>query len=153
METDAEAGRARRDKDSLDHVNDLDLTQRPFRVTCDSGDSTCRDRVLATGAQARWLDLRPREVQGLRRVRLRHLRRLFYKNKEVLVIRRAATPRSGALFLTNFASKVTVVHRRNEIPREKILQERLFSTRRSRVIWDSALEDVRATRIRSGSAR
>jgi len=127
-----------------DHVNDLDLTQRPFRVTCDSGDVYIAETVvLATGAQARWLDLpSEQKFKGYGVSACATCDGFFYKNKEVLVIGGGNTAVEEALFLTNFASKVTIVHRRNEFRAEKILQDRLFKHPKIEVIWDSALEDV-----------
>ena len=127
-----------------DHVNDLDLTQRPFRVSCDSGDIYVADTVvLATGAQARWLDLPSEQrFKGYGVSACATCDGFFYKNKEVIVIGGGNTAVEEALFLTNFASKVTVVHRRDAFRAEKILQDRLFKNPKISVIWDSALHDV-----------
>jgi thioredoxin reductase (NADPH) len=127
-----------------DHVNDLDLTRRPFPLTCDSGQIYLADAVvLATGAQARWLDLpSEQKFKGYGVSACATCDGFFYKNKEVIVIGGGNTAVEEALFLTNFASKVTVVHRRDAFRAEKILQERLFKHPKIRVIWDSALHDV-----------
>jgi thioredoxin reductase (NADPH) len=127
-----------------DHVTNLDLSQRPFRLTCDSGDIYVADTVvLATGAQARWLDLpSEQKFKGYGVSACATCDGFFYKNKEVLVIGGGNTAVEEALFLTNFASKVTVVHRRNEFRAEKILQDRLFKNPKISVIWDTVLEDV-----------
>ena len=127
-----------------DHVNDLDLTQRPFRLTCDSGEIYLADAVvLATGAQARWLDLpSEQKFKGYGVSACATCDGFFYKNKEVIVIGGGNTAVEEALFLTNFASKVTVVHRRDAFRAEKILQDRLFKHPKISVIWDSALHDV-----------
>jgi thioredoxin reductase (NADPH) len=127
-----------------DHVNDLDLSQRPFRLTCDSGDVYVADTVvLATGAQARWLDLpSEQKFKGYGVSACATCDGFFYKNKEVLVIGGGNTAVEEALFLTNFASKVTVVHRRDHFRAEKILQDRLFKHPKISVIWDSVLHDV-----------
>jgi thioredoxin reductase (NADPH) len=127
-----------------DHVNDLDLSQRPFRLTCDSGDVYVADTVvLATGAQARWLDLpSEQKFKGYGVSACATCDGFFYKSKEVLVIGGGNTAVEEALFLTNFASKVTVIHRRDAFRAEKILQDRLFKNPKISVIWDSALEDV-----------
>src|SRR5215203_4271601 len=127
-----------------DHINDLDLTQRPFRLTCDSGETIIADAVvLATGAQARWLDLpSEQKFQGFGVSACATCDGFFYKNKEVLVIGGGNTAVEEALFLTNFASKVTVVHRRDHFRAEKILQDRLFKHPKISVIWDSVLDDV-----------
>jgi thioredoxin reductase (NADPH) len=127
-----------------DHINDLDLTGRPFRLTCDSGDIfSAAAVVLATGAQARWLDLpSEQKFKGYGVSACATCDGFFYKNKEVLVIGGGNTAVEEALFLTNFASKVTVVHRRDSFRAEKILQDRLFKHPKIDVIWDSALHDV-----------
>ena len=127
-----------------DHVNDLDLTGRPFRLTCDSGDVYSAETVvLATGAQARWLDLpSEQKFKGYGVSACATCDGFFYKNKEVLVFGGGNTAVEEALFLTNFASKVTVVHRRDAFRAEKILQDRLFKNPKISVIWDSVLEDV-----------
>jgi thioredoxin reductase (NADPH) len=127
-----------------DHVNDLDLSRRPFRLTCDSGDVYMAETVvLATGAQARWLDLpSEQKFKGYGVSACATCDGFFYKNKEVLVIGGGNTAVEEALFLTNFASKVTVVHRRDSFRAEKILQDRLFKHPKIEVIWDSVLEDI-----------
>jgi thioredoxin reductase (NADPH) len=127
-----------------DHVNDLDLSQRPFRLTCDTGDVYIADAVvLATGAQARWLDLPcEQKFKGYGVSACATCDGFFYKNKEVLVIGGGNSAVEEALFLTNFASKVTVVHRRDSFRAEKILQDRLLKHPKIIVIWDSVLEDV-----------
>src|SRR6476620_10784528 len=127
-----------------DHVNDLDLSQRPFKLTCDSGDIYMADAVvLATGAQARWLDLpSEQKFKGYGVSACATCDGFFYKNKEVLVFGGGNTAVEEALFLTNFASKVTVVHRRDAFRAEKILQDRLFKNPKITVIWDSVLHDV-----------
>jgi thioredoxin reductase (NADPH) len=127
-----------------DHVNDLDLSQRPFRLTCDSGDVYIADTVvLATGAQARWLDLpSEQKFKGYGVSACATCDGFFYKNKQVLVIGGGNTAVEEALFLTNFASKVTIVHRRDAFRAEKILQDRLFRHPKISVIWDSVLDDV-----------
>jgi thioredoxin reductase (NADPH) len=127
-----------------DHVNDLDLTQRPFKLTTDSGDIYIAEAVvLATGAQARWLNLpSEQKFKGYGVSACATCDGFFYKNKEVLVIGGGNTAVEEALFLTNFASKVTVVHRRDAFRAEKILQDRLFKHPKINVIWDSELFDV-----------
>jgi thioredoxin reductase (NADPH) len=127
-----------------DHVNDLDLSARPFRLTCDSGDVYVADSVvLATGAQARWLDLpAEQKFKGYGVSACASCDGFFYKNKNVFVIGGGNTAVEEALFLTNFASKVTVVHRRDHFRAEKILQDRLFKHPKIEVVWDSVLDDV-----------
>ncbi len=127
-----------------DHVNKLDLQQRPFRLECDSGDIYFADTViLATGAQARWLDLPcEQKFRGYGVSACATCDGFFYRNKQVLVIGGGNTAVEEALFLTNFASKVTLVHRRDTLRAEKILQERLFKHPKIDVIWDTALHDI-----------
>src|SRR5215203_4642618 len=128
-----------------DHVNDLDLSQRPFRLTCDSGEIYLADAVvLATGAQARWLDLPSEEkFKGFGVSACATCDGFFYRGKEVFVIGGGNTAVEEALFLTKFASKVTVVHRRDHFRAERILQDRLFKNPKISVIWDSAIDEIR----------
>ena len=127
-----------------DHVNDLDVTARPFRLTCDSGDVYLADAViLATGASARWLGLPTEEkFRGYGVSACATCDGFFYRNKNVVVIGGGNTAVEEALFLTNFAAKVTVVHRRDSFRAEKILQDRLFRHPKIEVIWDSTLDEV-----------
>src|SRR6187551_574207 len=127
-----------------DQVVKLDLAQRPFRLECDSGDVYLADAVvLATGAQARWLDLpSEQKFKGYGVSACATCDGFFYRGKQVFVIGGGNTAVEEALFLTNFASKVTVVHRRDVFRAEKILQDRLFKHPKIEVVWDSALEDV-----------
>ena len=127
-----------------DHVNKVELAQRPFRLTCDSGDIYLADAlIIATGAQARWLDLpSEQKFKGYGVSACATCDGFFYRNKEVIVVGGGNTAVEEALFLTNFASKVTVVHRRDAFRAEKILQERLFKHPKIEVIWDSVLDDV-----------
>ena len=127
-----------------DHVIKLDLQQRPFRIECDSGDLYLADTVvLATGAQARWLDLpSEQKFKGFGVSACATCDGFFYRGKDVFVIGGGNTAVEEALFLTKFAAKVTVVHRRDHFRAEKILQERLFKNPKIEVIWDSVLHDV-----------
>jgi thioredoxin reductase (NADPH) len=128
----------------FDTVNKADLSQRPFRLECDSGDVYLADcLIIATGAQARWLDLpTEQKFKGYGVSACATCDGFFYRNKEVVVIGGGNTAVEEALFLTNFASKVTVVHRRDSFRAEKILQERLFKHPKIEVIWDNVLDDV-----------
>ncbi|GMO93811.1 thioredoxin-disulfide reductase [Bradyrhizobium sp. TM239] len=130
-----------------DLVIKLDSSQRPFRLTCDSGDVYLADAViLATGAQARWLGL-PSEVkfQGGGVSACATCDGFFYRNKEVVVVGGGNTAVEEALYLTNHASQVTIVHRRDHFRAERILQERLFKHPKIRVIWDSAVDEICGT--------
>ncbi len=128
----------------FDHVSRADLSRRPFRLECDSGTVYLAESViLATGAQARWLDLpSEQKFKGYGVSACATCDGFFYKNKEVMVIGGGNTAVEEALFLTNFASKVTVVHRRDSFRAERILQDRLFNHPKIEVIWDSVLHDV-----------
>ncbi len=129
-------------------VNDIvltaDLSQRPFRITCDSGDVWLAETVIiATGAQARWLGLESESrFQGFGVSACATCDGFFYRGKAVVVVGGGNTAVEEALFLTNFASSVTLVHRRDELRAEKILQERLFAHPKVKVIWDHAIEEV-----------
>jgi thioredoxin reductase (NADPH) len=127
-----------------DHVNTLDLGRRPFRLECDSGQVYFADAlILATGAQARWLDLPgEQKFRGYGVSACATCDGFFYRDKEVLVIGGGNTAVEEALFLTNFASKVTLVHRRDYLRAERILQERLYQNPKISVLWNKALFDV-----------
>jgi thioredoxin reductase (NADPH) len=128
-----------------DHVSKVELARRPFRIECDSGDVYFADTlVLATGAQARWLNLpSEQKFRGYGVSACATCDGFFYRDKEVLVVGGGNTAVEEALFLTNFASKVTLVHRRDSLRAEKILQDRLFKHPKIAVLWDTVLEDVR----------
>jgi len=130
-----------------DHVSSVDLARRPFRLVCESGDIyIAGSLVIATGAQARWLDLSSEQTfRGYGVSACATCDGFFYKGKEVLVIGGGNTAVEEALFLTNFASKVTVVHRRDAFRAERILQERLFRNPKIKVVWNSVLADVRGS--------
>ena len=127
-----------------DHVNKVDLSHRPFRLECDSGDLYLTDAlIIATGAQARWLELpSEQKFKGYGVSACATCDGFFYRNKEVIVVGGGNTAVEEALFLTNFASNVTVVHRRDRFRAEKILQDRLFRNPKIAVVWDSVLEEV-----------
>ncbi|MCK1391671.1 thioredoxin-disulfide reductase [Bradyrhizobium sp. 1] len=130
-----------------DLVIKLDTSQRPFRLTCDSGDVYLAETViLATGAQARWLGL-PSEAkfQGGGVSACATCDGFFYRNKDVVVVGGGNTAVEEALYLTNHASQVTIVHRRDHFRAERILQERLFKHPKIKVVWDSAIDEICGT--------
>jgi thioredoxin reductase (NADPH) len=128
-----------------DHVNRVELGQRPFRISCDSGDIYIAESlVIATGAQARWLDIASEQAfRGHGVSACATCDGFFFRGRHVIVVGGGNTAVEEALFLTNFANKVTLVHRRDAFRAERILQERLFRHPKIEVIWDSVLEEVR----------
>ncbi|MBS0362496.1 MAG: thioredoxin-disulfide reductase [Proteobacteria bacterium] len=127
-----------------DIVLSADLSQRPFRLTTDSGQEWLAETlIIATGAQAKWLGLPSEQTfQGFGVSACATCDGFFYRGKEVVVVGGGNTAVEEALFLTNFASKVTVVHRRDEFRAERILQERLFAHPKIEVIWNAAIDEV-----------
>jgi thioredoxin reductase (NADPH) len=127
-----------------DLVNSLDVSQRPFRLTCDSGDVYIAETViLATGAQARWLGLPSEDkFKGFGVSACATCDGFFYRGKNVIVVGGGNTAVEEALFLTNFASQVTLVHRRDHFRAERILQDRVFKHPKIKVIWDSAIDEI-----------
>ena len=131
----------------MDHVSKVELGVRPFRLTCDSGDVyTCDALIICTGAQARWLGIPSEEAfQGHGVSACATCDGFFYKGKEVVVVGGGNTAVEEAIFLTNFAKRVTVIHRRDSFRAEKIMQERLFKNPKIEVIWDSEIAEVMGT--------
>ncbi|MEI6560142.1 MAG: thioredoxin-disulfide reductase [Rhodospirillaceae bacterium] len=127
-----------------DIVTAIDLGQRPFRAEGDSGDSYSGDAVIiATGAQARWLGLESeKRYQGFGVSACATCDGFFYRGKEVAVVGGGNAAVEEAMFLTNFATRVTIVHRRDQFRGEKILHERLFRNPRIAVAWDSVVDEV-----------
>jgi len=130
-----------------DHVIKIDVTRRPFRIDCDSGDVYLADTlILATGAQARWLDLpSEQKFKGYGVSACATCDGFFYRGKDVMVIGGGNTAVEEALFLTNFAANVTLVHRRDGLRAEKILQDRLFKHPKISVVWDTVVEEIRGS--------
>ncbi len=127
-----------------DIIVEVDFDKRPFVLVGDSGTRYTADAVIiATGAQARWLGLPSEEkFQGFGVSACATCDGFFYRGKEVIVVGGGNTAVEEALFLTNFASKVTVVHRRGEFRAERIMQERLFKNPKIEVIWNAEIEEV-----------
>ena len=127
-----------------DIVVSADLSQRPFRLKLDGGEEILAETVIiSTGAQAKWLGLESEAAyQGFGVSACATCDGFFYRGKEVVVVGGGNTAVEEALFLTNFASKVTVVHRRDEFRAEKILQDRLFAHPKVEVIWNVAVEEI-----------
>jgi thioredoxin reductase (NADPH) len=132
-------------------INDIvvtaDLSRRPFRITCDSGERWLAETlIIATGAQAKWLGLASEQAfQGFGVSACATCDGFFYRGKQVVVVGGGNTAVEEALFLTSFASKVTLVHRRDELRAERILQERLFANPKIEVIWDHAVDEILGT--------
>ncbi|MGN0934179.1 thioredoxin-disulfide reductase [Falsigemmobacter intermedius] len=131
----------------FDTITELKLGSRPFTAVGDSGTTYTADAViLATGAQARWLGLPSEEkFKGFGVSACATCDGFFYRDKPVAVIGGGNTAVEEALFLTNFASKVTLIHRRDSLRAEKILQERLFSHPKVEVLWNHEVDEVLGT--------
>lgn len=127
-----------------DFITDVDFSKRPFVCKGDSGDTYIGDTiVIATGAQAKWLGLPSEdEFQGRGVSACATCDGFFYRGKDVVVVGGGNTAVEEAIFLTNFASKVTLIHRRDELRSEKILQDRLFANEKIECVWDSQLEEI-----------
>lgn len=127
-----------------DIVTSVDLTRRPFMLTCDSSDTYSADAlVIATGAQARWLGLpSEQKFQGFGVSACATCDGFFYRGKHVVVVGGGNTAVEEALYLTHHADKVTVVHRRDGFRAERVMQQRLFAHPKIEVIWNSTVEEV-----------
>jgi thioredoxin reductase (NADPH) len=127
-----------------DIITEVDLSVRPFVAKGDSGATYTADTVvIATGAQAKWLGLPSEDkFQGFGVSACATCDGFFYRNKKVLVVGGGNTAVEEALFLTNFASEVTLVHRRDALRCEKILEKRLLAHEKINVLWDSAIDEI-----------
>ena len=130
----------------FDHINKAELTNHPFKLTGDSGSYTCDALIIATGASAQYLGLESEDAFKGRGVSAcATCDGFFYRDQKVAVIGGGNTAVEEALYLSNIASEVTLVHRRDELRAEKILQHKLFDkaeTGNITIIWNSVLEDV-----------
>ncbi|MGH1351580.1 MAG: thioredoxin-disulfide reductase [Methyloligellaceae bacterium] len=130
-----------------DHIMEVDFSKRPYTLIGDGGTTYTADSVIiCTGAQARWLGLPSEEkYKGFGVSACATCDGFFFRKKEVIVVGGGNTAVEEALYLTNHASKVTLVHRRDSLRAEKILQERLMKHEKIEVIWDHAVEEVLGT--------
>ena len=127
-----------------DHINKVDLSKKPFVATGDSGQIYTADTlIISTGAQARWLNLKSeQEFRGFGVSACATCDGFFFKEKEVAVVGGGNAAVEEAMFLTKFASKVKLIHRRNELRAEKMLQKKLRANKKIEIIWDSVVEEV-----------
>ncbi len=127
-----------------DMIIDVDFDNRPFTAKGENGDIYKADTVIiSTGAKARWLGLESEyKFQGLGVSACATCDGFFFRGKEVTVIGGGNSAVEEALFLTNFCSKVTLVHRRDSLRAEKVMQDRLFANEKIEVVWDSVVEEV-----------
>ena len=127
-----------------DHIKKVDLSKKPFKATGDSGQEYTADSIIiSTGAQARWLNLpSEQKYRGFGVSGCATCDGFFFKDKEVAVIGGGNAAVEEAIFLTKFATKVKLIHRRNELRAEKMLQKKLMENKKIEIIWDSVLEEV-----------
>ena len=130
-----------------DHISKVDLSKKPFTATGDSGQIYTADSfIISTGAQARWLNLKSeQEFKGFGVSSCATCDGFFFKEKEVAVVGGGNAAVEEAIFLTKFASKVKLIHRRNELRAEKLLQEKLKANKKIEIIWESVVEEVLGT--------
>ena len=130
----------------FDHIHTAELTQKPYRLVGDNGVYTCDALIIATGASARYLGLESEQAfRGKGVSACATCDGFFYRNKPVIVVGGGNTAVEEALYLSNIASKVTVIHRRDKFRSEKILADRLMEKTRTgnmEVMWNSTLEEV-----------
>ena len=130
-----------------DHISKVDFSKKPFTATGDSGQIYTADSfIISTGAQARWLNLETeQEFRGFGVSACATCDGFFFKEKEVAVVGGGNAAVEEAMFLTKFASKVYLIHRRNELRAEKLLQEKLKVNKKIEIVWDSAVDEVLGT--------
>jgi len=129
-----------------DHINKVNLKKTPFEIEGDDGKYLAKSIIIATGAQARWLGLQSEEkYKGFGVSGCATCDGPFYKNKDVVVVGGGNSALEESSFLTNFAKKVTVIHRRDAFRGDKLLQKKLLSNPKVNIVWDSVIEDVIGT--------
>ena len=130
-----------------DHINKVDLSKKPFTAVGDSSQVYTADSIIiSTGAQARWLNLKSEQnFRGFGVSACATCDGFFFKDKEVAVVGGGNAAVEEAMFLTKFASKVKLIHRRNELRAEKMLQEKLKANKKIEIIWDSVVDEVLGT--------
>jgi thioredoxin reductase (NADPH) len=132
---------------AYDLITKVDFSRRPFRCEADSGDVYIADSVIiATGAQARWLGLESeKKLQGFGVSACATCDGFFFRGKRVAVVGGGNTAVEEALYLANLAGEVTLIHRRDSLRAEKILQKRLFAHPRVKVVWNAVVEEITAS--------
>ena len=135
-----------------DHITAVDLSRRPFRLTGDSGAIYTADTlIIATGAKAKWLGIPSEEAfMGFGVSACATCDGFFYRGKDVVVVGGGNSAVEEALYLSNLAKHVTVVHRRDSFKAERILQDRLFAKENVTVLWDSAIDEICGTSTPKG---
>lgn len=130
-----------------DIIDSVDFSKRPFICKTDSGEVIEAESVIiSTGAQARWLEIETEDkFRGFGVSACATCDGFFYKGKKVIVVGGGNSAVEEAMYLTNFAEEVTLVHRRDSLRAEKIAQDRLFKNPKIKVIWDSAVEEIVGT--------
>jgi thioredoxin reductase (NADPH) len=130
-----------------DHIAKVDFSKKPFTAVGDSGQVYTADSIIiSTGAQARWLNLKSeKEFRGFGVSACATCDGFFFKEKEVAVVGGGNAAVEEAMFLTKFASKVHLIHRRDKLRAEKLLQEKLKANKKIKIIWDSAVDEVMGT--------
>jgi thioredoxin reductase (NADPH) len=128
----------------FDSITAVDLSRRPFACTADSGDRyTAETLILATGAQARWLGLpSEQKFSGHGVSACATCDGFFFRNKPVAVVGGGNTAVEEALYLSQMASRITLIHRRDQLRAEKVLQDRLFRNAKVEIVWDSVVDEI-----------
>ena len=127
-----------------DHIKEVKLNEKPFQAIGDNGQIYTADSlIISTGAQARWLNIKSeQEFRGFGVSACATCDGFFFKEKEVAVVGGGNAAVEEAMFLTKFASKVKLIHRRDKLRAEKLLQKKLMNNKKIEIIWDSVVEDV-----------